>query len=424
MLAYKVSIHLSLGSACNLNCKYCFKDIHYKKPTKEEIIKLIDRIFEVYKVEEINSINLFSSSEPFLDRELFWELYNYVNQKGLYHQKISFTTNGTLLDLEKDLDRFKKHSYCMISCDGTREQHNANRIGAKDYYDTIKQNVQTLSKAGVRCVASTVINADDTSMFETALALKEMGFSAMIPKVVRKMEFSDEEMEKLQKKYSDFYTELENRIISKGEVYWINFFGLNQKMRFFLKNMTPQRFCEHDYPDLMTITLDGSIHKCDYDTSANNENAVANIFDPEFNKRRFERIYEKKAAAIQKDQECQNKCEFFKWCGGKTVFCQKIDYKVECLQAKERYKHFPNIVNFLRNNYTKEAIKFIASSIKVNELFGSNDPESLLHVDELYNDNIFLAELKNSLQNKERENYLRSVKNLDEIYRIVENVKC
>ena len=121
MIRQKVSIHLSLGSACNLNCKYCFKNSSLKLPKKEEIIKLIDRIFEVYSPEEIQCINLFSTSEPFVNRKLFWELYDYINNKGLYHQCISFTTNGTLLNLEEDMDRFKRHSYCMISCDGTKD---------------------------------------------------------------------------------------------------------------------------------------------------------------------------------------------------------------------------------------------------------------------------------------------------------------
>ena len=74
------------------------------------------------------------------------------------------------------MGRFKHHSYILISCDGSKLQHNRNRIGAQDYYDTIAANVRRLAEGGVKCIASTVITDDDVPIFETAQTLYDMGF--------------------------------------------------------------------------------------------------------------------------------------------------------------------------------------------------------------------------------------------------------
>ena len=217
-----------------------------------------------------------------------------------------------------------------------------------------------MAKNGVRCVASTVVNADDTPLFETGLALKKIGFSEIIPKIVRKQDFTEEEITKLKKKYDDFYAELADRVINHKEVYWLYFFGLNVHFLCYFQNIRNVRYCEKDYPDLITLTIDGGIHKCDYDDVFSD--VVGNIFDENFDKYSFEKEYIIKAYSKQNNQDCVNNCIFQPWCRGKSVMCQKINHEVECMRLKGLFKYIPKIAEFLVRNYSLKEIEKVCQN--------------------------------------------------------------
>lgn len=383
MIKNKVSFHLSLGSACNLSCKYCFKDLGYKPFSMEEAMKLIDRIFELYSPEEIETINLFSTSEPFFNRERFWTLYDYVVSKGLPGPQISFTTNGTILDLDKDLNRMIDHHYCLVSCDGTKEQHNNNRIGSKDYYDVIKDNVKRMSDVGIKCIASTVVNADDVEIFDTGIALKDMGFDKMSFKVVRKTNFTEQEKIRLLEKVETFCKTIADRIINHNEYYWIYFFELGKRFVWYYNLKVPFH-CEKSFPELVVITLDGKVYKCDYDTSHTGEKSVCNIFDENFDKLKFEEEYINKTNSIIPDEECFKSCPAFQICGSKNHFCDKIDADIECEFMKIIAKYLQEIANDLFFKFSDEEINYLITNDRIKQIFESENPKKYLDLDPMY----------------------------------------
>lgn len=133
-------VMLILTESCNLSCTYCFE--HYKSNKRmsfETAKKIIDMEMEMNDGTDECRFTMFGG-EPFLEFEMIKRIYDYIEaHMSRWNKKVIMfvNTNGTLTDdkAKKWLRARKKHIYCGISLDGTREMHNLNRSDSFDKID-------------------------------------------------------------------------------------------------------------------------------------------------------------------------------------------------------------------------------------------------------------------------------------------------
>lgn len=153
---HKISdLILQVTQQCNLRCKYCsYSGLYNNRTHSSERMdfalakKAID--FYIKRSREAEKLCLsFYGGEPLLEYPLIQKCVSYILEiKG--EQPIGFviTTNGTLLTKEK-FEFFVKNKFSiMVSLDGEKESHDANRkfVSGIGSFNTIMENLNQLRK--------------------------------------------------------------------------------------------------------------------------------------------------------------------------------------------------------------------------------------------------------------------------------------
>ncbi|MFA4860408.1 radical SAM protein [Methanoregula sp.] len=155
---------LGITEDCNLRCRYCVYSEAYtlsRKPSKVRMEfttakKALDwYISLVMEGREYNPVRKpaisFYGGEPLLNFDLIKKCVQYV--KTTYPDlefTFSLTTNGTLLNQERE-DFLKEHGFLMnISIDGPKEEHDRNRIyqDGRGTFDDVMKNVRRFMSSG------------------------------------------------------------------------------------------------------------------------------------------------------------------------------------------------------------------------------------------------------------------------------------
>lgn len=147
---------LQVTQQCNLRCDYCIYSGKYnnrshsdKRMTFSIAKKAID--FFVERTRESKQIVLgFYGGEPFLELPLMVECITYIKSiAGDKELGIGLTTNGTLLT-DQAIDFLVENDVqAMISLDGNKKEHDANRRFAesnKGTFDVIIKNVKKIKE--------------------------------------------------------------------------------------------------------------------------------------------------------------------------------------------------------------------------------------------------------------------------------------
>ncbi len=136
-------VHLSLSSACNLRCKYCYAaervESSFPAMTLDDYKRVVDDLCELSTHLTIT----ITGGEPLLN-PLWQPVSAYCKEKGC---TMLLLTNGTLITEENA--RFIKETFDLItlSIDGpTRETH---RLTRGDNYDQVMRAVQILKDHGI-----------------------------------------------------------------------------------------------------------------------------------------------------------------------------------------------------------------------------------------------------------------------------------
>ncbi len=186
------------GSACNLNCKYCFyleKEQLYPGPsvrrmTDEILESYIRQYIEAQKVPDVNFA--WQGGEPtILGLEYFRKIVKlqerYADGKQITN---ALQTNGTLLDDE--WGQFLKENAFLVglSIDGPRELHDRYRVdrGGRPTFDRVLRGLELLKKHGVEFNTLTCVQRHNARKpLEVYRFLKEVGSGYMqfIPIVER-----------------------------------------------------------------------------------------------------------------------------------------------------------------------------------------------------------------------------------------------
>lgn len=134
---------------CNLKCKYCFVSdkglfdmIDFS--TVKLGVEMWKKVFSGCK----NTLGiLFTGGEPLLDKRLLLSIMDeLVSQFPEIHFEFHITTNGTLLTDNFLTEIERRNIFLCVSVDGDQESNDERLNGAKDFYDTIEQNIITYAK--------------------------------------------------------------------------------------------------------------------------------------------------------------------------------------------------------------------------------------------------------------------------------------
>ena len=148
-------ITLQVTQRCNLRCSYCV----YSGKFDNRVHSNLDMSFEqakqaiIFGLQRSNNSPIFSigfyGGEPLLMFDLIQKCVSFVEENAP-NRKIDYTitTNGTLLTLDKAEYLFSKNFHITISLDGSKEEHNLNRVFQNGIgsFDTIMKNLAQIKK--------------------------------------------------------------------------------------------------------------------------------------------------------------------------------------------------------------------------------------------------------------------------------------
>lgn len=174
-------LQLHLTQACNLRCRHCF--FSSGNPLEDELTD--DEYMEFVKSFKNIGLARFtvSGGEPFLRRDLLFEMVKEAYQQGL--ERVSLSTNGTLLT-EEDAYLLKKYGVKVgVSLDGgTAKVHDY--IRGKGVFAKATKAIRMLREAGVyTTIGCTLMRANVGKAEEVLHLAKELGVSGVLINTVR-----------------------------------------------------------------------------------------------------------------------------------------------------------------------------------------------------------------------------------------------
>ena len=180
---YIWNLILQVTQQCNLRCKYCAYSGNYfnrEHSVKRMSFDIAKRAIDFYleRSKKANELCLsFYGGAPLLEFELIKKCVRYImDKRGEKVVRFPITTNGTLLTDEVIRFLVQYDVDLMISLDGDKESHDANRLfkTGKGSFDVILSNLRKLKeynpiyyaeKVSFNCVISSTSNMENIYKF-------------------------------------------------------------------------------------------------------------------------------------------------------------------------------------------------------------------------------------------------------------------
>lgn len=150
------AICLNVAHTCNLSCEYCFaKGGKYHGPDAIMDVETAKKAIDFLIANSGNHYNLdvdFFGGEPLMNWDVVKETVSYarsLEEKYNKHFNFTLTTNGMLLDDEKNEYLNNNMKNVVLSLDGRKEIHDEFRktIGGKGSFDTVVPKFQEFVKS-------------------------------------------------------------------------------------------------------------------------------------------------------------------------------------------------------------------------------------------------------------------------------------
>lgn len=345
------------GTACNIGCIYCAE--HRKNYTSVEKKIELEDIENLAKLSKDYLVNvLFHGGEPTLLPIGYYknitEIFDKYNKDVFY----GLQTNGTLINQEwiDFILEYDGKVGISISLDGTREI-NKNRITRdnKETFDLVKNNIELLSKNGIKTgLISTIVSntlGKEKELLELLLSFDNLLFVKLNPCFDRNVDGTIPKWGIKPMQYANFVNNMFDLLLQKGE--WGRF-NLEPIISIFknLQNVTSS-FCNYSFEkcsNFVSVYPDGTVTSCDNYNLQQGE--LGNLHHLEGVKNIF---------------EFNNNRELVEQYGELMAKCQKCDYreicKGGCIAARIRYKDTDEYCNAIKTmcNHMKEVFK------KINE---------------------------------------------------------
>lgn len=141
---------IDLTEQCNLNCNYCFRDLHGKKMSKKVAMDICKYIKKYCLVNNIKRICIQPwGGEPLLEFELIKNIQDFFDETGI-QVKMVIETNATLINEKIAKELYERKFGIGISIDGTEMMHNYQRkfYDGKGSYNKVVHGIRYLNNAG------------------------------------------------------------------------------------------------------------------------------------------------------------------------------------------------------------------------------------------------------------------------------------
>ncbi len=216
-IPFPTTVDIALTGKCNLRCKHCNTSDTWNLEDElsfEEIIGVLDQL----KEEKLFNLSLFGG-EPFYYSRIF-ELLEVLND---YPMRVSFLTNGTLIDRPavKHMKKMRFLDYIQISIDGSTPHIHDWQRGEGSFaraIEAVKLLIENDLPVKIKAIINTYNYGDIENMVELALSLglDGMDFGDAVPCGRAAVYSSDmrfkgeahryimEEMFRLEEKYPGF----------------------------------------------------------------------------------------------------------------------------------------------------------------------------------------------------------------------------
>ena len=221
-----VNMALFLTQSCNLKCVYCYGEGGSYgsggNMDEQTAFQAVDWLLQKSGKKKKIHVGFFGG-EPFLNFPLMRKIVDYVRKRcGEEDKRVAFhaTTNGTLLDAEKIAFIRDNEISVMISIDGPKEIHDAQRpfTNGRGSFDTIVANCKNLLKAKPDTPAHAVLMGDnDPERIKNALL--EIGFSDVSVTSASSSLFDEQDQEEKQ----DRDTEIILRELDQEAGQWMEY---------------------------------------------------------------------------------------------------------------------------------------------------------------------------------------------------------
>ncbi|MFH1505824.1 MAG: radical SAM protein [archaeon] len=139
-------IDIETSNRCNLNCKYCFRDIYGTHEALKRELNLKQRLDLIKQAKELGceTIKITGAGEPFADKDL-WPMIEYANSLGMW---VMIFTNGSLIDKEKAKKLAKMKVSLIVKCNSFDEEKEDEMVGVKGYAKKRNKAIKYLIEEG------------------------------------------------------------------------------------------------------------------------------------------------------------------------------------------------------------------------------------------------------------------------------------
>jgi len=151
-------IDVETSNKCNLNCRYCFRDIYGTKEALEKELPLNKRLGLLMEAKKLGcqTVKITGAGEPFIDPDV-WPMIDYANSLGMW---VMIFTNGSLISKKTAKKLAKKNVSIILKCNSLDEKKEDYMVGKKGYARKRNKAIKYLMEEGFNKTKPTRLGRD------------------------------------------------------------------------------------------------------------------------------------------------------------------------------------------------------------------------------------------------------------------------
>jgi MoaA/NifB/PqqE/SkfB family radical SAM enzyme len=153
-----LSVDIETSNVCNLNCKYCFRDVYGTKEALKNELPLQKRLELIKEAKALGceTIKITGAGEPFADPGV-WDMIKLANELDMW---VMIFTNGSLLTDEVIERLYNMDVSLIVKCNSFDESKEDEMVGRPGYAKKRNEVIQKLIDKGFNKTKPTRLGRD------------------------------------------------------------------------------------------------------------------------------------------------------------------------------------------------------------------------------------------------------------------------